>query len=68
METDKPSVSKFANNEIRFIIVMSQEQGDRMQQDMNHMVMWSSRMGVELNQEKVHLLHIRRTNAGRKYT
>jgi hypothetical protein len=47
---------------------MSQEQGDRMQQDINQMVMWSSRMAVELNQEKVHILSIGRTNTGRKYT
>ena len=39
-----------------------------MQQDINNMVLWSSRMNVELNQEKVHILHIGRTNLGRKYT
>ena len=39
-----------------------------MQQDIDNMVLWSSRMSVELNQEKVHLLHIGRTNDKRKYT
>ena len=68
IESDKSLVSKFAVDEKRCRTVMSQEQGDRMQQDINHMVMWTSRMGVELNQEKVHLLHIGRTNSRRKYT
>ena len=67
-EMDKPLVSKFADDEKRCRVVMSQEQGDRMQQDINQMVMWSSRMAVELNQEKVHVLNIGRTNTGRKYT
>jgi hypothetical protein len=39
-----------------------------MQEDINNMVSWSSRMGVELNQEKVHLLHIGKTNPRRTYT
>ena len=47
---------------------MSEEQGDRMQDDINHMVSWTQRMNVELNQEKVHILHIGRTNQRRKYT
>ena len=68
LETDKPLVSKFADDEKRCRVVMSQQQGDRMQQDINHMVMWCSRMGVELNKEKVHLLHIGRTNTRRIYT
>ena len=37
-----------------------------MQQDINNMVLWSSRMNVELNQ--VHLLHIERINTRRNYT
>ena len=47
---------------------MNKEQGDRMQDDINSMVSWVQRMNVELNQEKVHVLHIGRTNPGRKYT
>ena len=47
---------------------MNQEQGDGMQQDINNMVLWSSRMNVELNQEKVHILHIGITNTRRRYT
>ena len=39
-----------------------------MQDDINHMVAWTSRMGVDLNQDKVHLLHIGRTNPRRQYT
>ena len=39
-----------------------------MQDDINSMVSWVQRMNVELNQEKVHVLHIGRTNPGRKYT
>ena len=65
---DKPLLSKFADDKKRCRVVMSQEQCDRMQEDINNMVSWSSRMGVELNQEKVHLLHIGRTNPGRTYT
>ena len=67
-EMDKPLVSKFADDEKRCRVVMSQEQGDRMQQDINQMVMWSSRMAVELTQEKVDVLNIGRTNTGRKNT
>ena len=32
------------------------------------MVAWTKRMGVELNRDKVHLLHIGRTNQRRHYT
>ena len=39
-----------------------------MQQDINHMVSWTQRMGVELNQDKVHLLHLGRTNLKSPYT
>ena len=39
-----------------------------MQDDINCMVSWVQKMNVELNQEKVHLLHIGRTNPRRKYT
>ena len=39
-----------------------------MQKDVNHMVAWTKRMGVELNKDKVHLLHIGRTNQRREYT
>ena len=39
-----------------------------MQEDIDNMVLWSSKMGVKLNQEKVHVLHIGRTNTRRKYT
>ena len=65
---DKPLISKFADDEKRCRVVMRREQGERMQDDINHMVSWTQRMNVELNQEKVHLLHIGRTNQRRKYT
>ena len=39
-----------------------------MQDDINHMVSWTQKMNVELNQEKVHILHIGRINQRRKYT
>ena len=65
---DKPLVSKFADDEKRCRVVKSVEQGDRMQADINHMVNWTFRMGVELNKEKVHMLHIGRTNLNRQYT
>ena len=39
-----------------------------MQQDINHIVSWVQKMKVELNQEKVHLLHIGKTNPRKKYT
>ena len=68
LELDKPLLSKFADDEIRCRVVMNQEQGDGMQQDINNMVLWSSRMNVELNQEKVHILHIGITNTRRRYT
>ena len=38
-----------------------------MQEDTNHMVAWTSRMGVQLNKDKVHLLHVGRTNTRRQY-
>ena len=65
---DKPLVSKFADDEKRCRVVKSVEQGDRMQADINHMVNWTFRIGVELNKEKVHMLHIGRTNLKRQYT
>ena len=39
-----------------------------MQQDINQMVSWTQKMGVQLNQDKVHLLHRGRTNLKRPYT
>ena len=39
-----------------------------MQEDINQMVSWSLKMGVELNEEKVHLLHIDQSNTRRSYT
>ena len=65
---DKPLVSKFADDEKRCRIVKHEEQGERMQADINQMVDWTLNMGVELNQEKVHLLHIGRGNPKRGYT
>ena len=67
-DADKPLLSKFADDEKRCRVVMNKEQGDRMQADINHMVSWVQKMNVELNKEKVHLLHIGRTNSRRKYT
>ena len=67
LQVDKPLVSKFADDEKRCRVVMNKEQGERMQDDINHMVVWCSKMGVELNQEKVHMLHIGRTNSRRQY-
>ena len=67
-EEDKPLVSKFADDEKRCRVVKTEDQGDRMQKDVNHMVAWTKRMGVELNKDKVHLLHIGRTNQRREYT
>ena len=68
LSEDKPLVSKFADDEKRCRVVMSKEQGDRMQDDINNMVSWAERMNVELNHEKVHLLHIGKANPKRKYT
>lgn len=65
---EKALVSKFADDEKRCRVVMNQDQGDTMQADINHMVLWCSKMGVELNEDKVHLLHIGRTNARRQYS
>ena len=65
---EKPLVSKFADDEKRCRVVNTEDQGDRMQEDVNHMVAWTKRMGVELNRDKVHLLHIGRTNQRRQYT
>jgi hypothetical protein len=65
---DKPLVSKFADDEKRCRVVRSEEQSKRMQEDINHMVSWAENMGVELNESKVHLLHIGRTNPRRQYT
>ena len=39
-----------------------------MQEDINHMVLWSQMMGVSLNEDKVHLLHIGHNNARRPHT
>ena len=65
---DKPIVSKLADDEKRYRVVNNEEQGERMQEDINHMVRWTSRMGVELNEEKVHILHIGRSNPNKQYT
>ena len=65
---DKPMVSKFADDEKRCRVVNNPEQGDRMQGDINNMVSWSLRMGVSLNKDKVHLLHIGQTNGKKPYT
>ena len=62
---EKALVSKFADDEKRCRVVMNEDQGDRMQEDITHMALWSSRMGVKLNQDKVHILHIGRTNSKR---
>ena len=68
LEEDKALVSKFADDEKRCRKVMNKDQGDRMQDDINHMVLWTSKMGVDLNKDKVHVLHIGRTNERRQYT
>ena len=39
-----------------------------MQDDINHMVAWTLKMGVSLNESKVHLLHIGRGNPQKEYT
>jgi hypothetical protein len=65
---DKPMVSKFADDEKRGRVVKNEEQGKRMQEDIDHMVAWTNSMGVELNNDKVHVLHIGRTNQKRQYT
>ena len=39
-----------------------------MQEDINQMVDWTFKRGVELNEDKVHLLHIGRNNPKRGYT
>ena len=65
---DKPLVSKFAYDEKRCRVVNNEEQGERMQDDINHMVAWTMRMGVEINEDKVHLLHIGRGNPKKGYT
>ena len=62
---DKPLVSKFADDEKRCRIVKNEEQGQRMQAYINKMVGWTFKMGVELNEEKIHLLHIGRNNPNR---
>ena len=67
-QEDKPFLSKFADDEKRARIVNKEEQGLRMQQDINQMVSWTQKMGVQLNQDKVHLLHLGRTNQKRPYT
>ena len=64
---DKPFVSKFADDEKRARIVNDEDQGQRMQQDINHMVSWTQKMGVELNEDKVHLLHLGQNNPRRPY-
>ena len=65
---DKPFVSKFADDEKRARIVNSEDQGLRMQQDIDHMVSWTQRMGVSLNEDKVHILHLGPSNQRRPYT
>jgi hypothetical protein len=61
-------ISKFADDEKRARVVNTEEQGKRMQEDINNMVSWTQRMGVELNQDKVHVLHIGQNNQRRPYT
>ena len=50
-QEDKPFVSKFADDEKRCRGVKTEGQGDRMQEDINHMVVWTSRMSVQLNND-----------------
>ena len=38
-----------------------------MQDDVNHMMTWTSRMDVHLNKDIVHLLYVGRTNPRRQY-
>ena len=68
LPADKPLLSKFADDEKRCRIVKNAEQGKRMQDDINNMVDWTFKMGVELNEEKVHILHIGRNNPKIGYT
>ena len=65
---DKPLLSKFADDEKRCRVVNNTEQGQRMQDDINHMVSWCLRMGVSLNEDKVHLLHLGQSKDRRSYT
>ena len=65
---DKPLVSKFADDEKRCRVVNQEVQCERMQDDINHMVDWTFKMGVSLNENKVHLLHIGRGNPQKEYT
>ena len=67
-EEDRPLVSKFADDEKRCRVVENQEQGQRMQEDINNMVSWCTRMDVLLNEDKVHILHIGQNNVKRPYT
>ena len=62
---DKPFVSKFADDEKRARIVNNADQGLRMQQDINHLVSWTQKMGVLLNKDKVHILHLGQDNPRR---
>ena len=39
-----------------------------MQEDINNMVSWTLKMGVKLNQDKVHILHAGPSNIKRTYT
>ena len=39
-----------------------------MQQDIDHMVSWTQRMGVSPNEDKVHILHLGPSNQRRPYT
>ena len=57
-QQDKPFLSKFADDEKRCRVVTNKDQGDMMQKDINQMVDWTMKMGVELNNDKVHLLHV----------
>ena len=58
-------VSKFADDEKRCRIVNNAEQGQMMQEDINNMVSWTLKMGVNLNQDKVHILHAGPSNMKR---
>ena len=68
LPVDKPLVSKFADDEKRCRIVKNAKQGKRMQDDINNLADWTLKMGVELNTEKVHILHIGRSNPKIGYT
>ena len=65
---DKTLVSKIADDEKRCRVVNNADQGERMQNNINHMGAWTMRMSVEINEDKVHLLHVGRGNPKKDYT